>query len=143
MSKLTKLYDLTKWPKQGFEIADYPFIGTVDAAPKIGKVLDVAGQKFSAVILDVKEGAAGVRPFAAELNTRLKANEFERNIICPYCGHVDRDSFERSDEDTVECDVCGGTIHYERIVTVEYTTEPVKPPVAIRARWVLERGTSE
>lgn len=133
---MTKLYDATNWPKQGLEITDYSFIGTVDASPKIRKILDVAGRKFSVHILSPKEGTAGVRPLVAELNASPEANEFERDIICPFCGHVDRDSFERSDEDTVECDVCGGTIHYERIVTVEYTTKPVKPPLTIRAKWV-------
>ena len=135
---MTKLYDATNWPKLGLDETAYPFIGTVDAAPKIGKVLDVAGQKFSVYILNQKEGTAGVRPFAAELNASPEVKEFEQSIICPYCGYVDRDSFERSDEDTVECPICGGTIHYERVVTVEYTTEPVKPPKPIRARWVRE-----
>lgn len=64
--------------------------------------------------------------------------ELEANIICPYCGNIDRDSFERSDEDTTECMRCGGIIHYQRIVTIEYTTEPVKPPKLIRAHWVKD-----
>lgn len=41
---MTKLYDATNWPKMGLDETTYPFIGAVDAAPKIGKVLDVAGQ---------------------------------------------------------------------------------------------------
>lgn len=135
---MTKLYDATNWPKLGLDETAYPFIGTVDAAPKIGKVLDVAGQRFSVHILNRKEGTAGVRPFAAELNASPEAKEFEQNIICPYCGHIDTDSFERSDEGMVECPMCGGTIHYERVVTVEYATEPVKPPKPIQARWVKE-----
>lgn len=136
---MTKLYDATSWPKLGFDETTYPFIGTVDATPKIGRVLDVAGQKFSVHILNRKEGTAGVRPFTDKLNASPEVKEFEQNIICPYCGYVYVDSFERSDdEDTMKCPVCGGTIHYERIVTVEYTTEPVKPPEPIRARWVRE-----
>lgn len=106
--------------------------------PQIGRVLDVAGQQFEVGILNNKEGYAGVRPLAAELVKSPEAREFEPNIICPYCGNIDRDSFERSDEDTTECQVCGGTIHYQRIVTVEYTTEPVNPPKPIRAHWVPE-----
>ena len=51
---------------------------------------------------------------------------------------IDRDSFERSDEDTTECMRCGGIIHYQRIVTIEYTTVPVKPPKLIRAHWVKD-----
>lgn len=135
---MTKLYDATKWPKLGLEETAYPFIGAVDAAPQIGRVLDVAGQRFGVVVASSSEGTALVRTLAHKLNPSPAAEEFEQDIICPYCGYVDTNSFERSDEDTVECPVCGGTIHYERVVTVEYTTEPVKPPKPIRARWVRE-----
>ena len=120
---MNKLYDITNWPKLGLDEAKYPLIGTIDVTPQIGRVLDVAGQQFGVGILNLKSP---------------EAREFEPNIICPYCGNIDRDSFERSDEDTTECQVCGGTIHYQRIVTVEYTTEPVKPPKPIRAHWVPE-----
>ena len=131
---MTKLYDTTNWPRQGMDVEDYPFIGAIDARPAISRVLDVAGQKFSVGIMG--KDYAGVRRLAAAIDRSPEPKEFEQNIICPYCGHVYRDSFERSDEDTTECQICGGTIHYERIVTVEYTTEPVKPPKPIRARWV-------
>lgn len=135
----TKLYDITNWPKHGLDETKYPYIGTVDAAPKIGRVLDVAGQQFRVGILNRKDGYAGVRPLTTSLSTSPEPREFEPNIICPYCGNIDSASFERSDEDTTECGECGGTIHYQRIVTVEYTTEPVKPPKPIRAHWV--KGT--
>lgn len=133
---MVKLYDITSWPKSGIWAADYSFVGVIDTRPAIGRVLDVAGEKFSVGVLG--KDAAGVRRLVADIDNSPAPKEFEQNIICPYCGHVDRDSFERSDEDTVECQVCGGTIHYERIVTVEYTTEPVKPPTPIRARWVKD-----
>lgn len=131
---MTKLYDITNWPRQGMDAEDYPFVGAVDARPAIGRVLDVAGQKFSVGVLG--KDSAGVRRLAADIDRSPGPKELQQNIICPYCGHVYRDSFERSDEDTTECQICGGTIHYERIVTIEYTTEPVKPPKPIQARWV-------
>ena len=135
---MTKLYDITNWPRRGLDETKYLFIGTIDTSPKIGKVLDVAGQQFRVGILNHKDGCAGVRPLAAKLDTSPEPREFEPNIICPYCGNIDLASFERSDEDTTECMECGGTIHYQRIVTVEYTTEPVKPPKPIRAHWVQD-----
>ena len=133
---MTKLYDITNWPKLGLDETDYPFIGTVDTAPDIRRVLDVGGRKFSVHVLSVNRETAGVRPMDTELNVPPEAGDYEKNIVCPYCGYVDRDSYERSDEDTVECQRCGGTIHYQRIVTIEYMTAPVKPPKPIRARWV-------
>ena len=66
---MTTLYDITNWPKLGFNKTEYPLIGTVDAAPQIGRVLDVAGQQFEVGVLNPKEGYAGVRPLATKLNT--------------------------------------------------------------------------
>lgn len=135
---MTKLYDITNWPKLGLDETDYPLIGSVDAAPAIGRVLDVEGQKYSVGVLSINKETAGVRAMDTELDTHPEETGLEDNIVCPYCGSVDRESFERSDEDTVECQRCGGTIHYERIVTIKYVTEPVNPPKAIRARWITE-----
>ena len=135
---MTRLYDITNWPKLGLEAADYPFIGTVDTAPDIHWALDVGGRKFSVHVLSVNRETAGVRPMDTGLNVSPETGDYEKNIVCPYCGYVDRDSYERSDEDTVECQRCGGTIHYQRIVTIEYVTNPVKPPKSIPARWEKE-----
>lgn len=140
---MTKLYDILNWPRLGSDITMYPCIGIIDASPKIGRVLDVAGQQFRVGILNLKDGYAGVRHLAAKLDTSPEVRELERNIICPYCGSVDPASFERSDEDTMECESCGGTIRYQRVVRIEYTTDPVKPPKAIRAHWVKVAGNAE
>lgn len=140
---MTKLYDIRNWPKQGLDETKYPFIGAVDAAPKIGRLLDVAGQQFRVDILNRKDEHAGVRPLAVKLNTSPEARESEPDIICPYCGSPDLASFDLIDEDTTECRVCGGTIHYQRIVTVAHTTEPVKPPKPILAHWIKDAGNAE
>lgn len=133
---MTGLYDATDFPKLGLDVTNYPFIGTVDAAPDIHRVLDVDGRRFSVHILSANRETAGVRPMDTELNAFPETGGYEKNIVCPYCGYVDRDSFERSDEETVECQRCGGTIHYQRIVTIEYMTDPVKPPRPILAHWM-------
>ncbi len=133
---MTKLYDVTRWRGLRIDERSCPLIGIVDAVPAIGRILDVDGRKFSVHVLG--KGYAGVRPLTTELNTSPEAKEFEQNIVCPYCGMVNWDSFECSDEDTTECMECGGTIHYQRIVTIEYTTEPVKPPKPIRAQWIKD-----
>jgi hypothetical protein len=55
-------------------------------------------------------------------------------ITCPYCGDVKSDSWEKSDESDDEyCYVCGGTYSYQRIVTVEYESTPVRKGELIRA----------
>jgi hypothetical protein len=48
-------------------------------------------------------------------------HKYTEEIVCPFCGSVQRDSWEFSDEGAYECD-CGRSFSYQRIVTVEYTT---------------------
>lgn len=56
-------------------------------------------------------------------------DELESNLKCPYCGYEDSDSWELEEEDSeYECLQCGGIISYERIVTVDYSSEAVRPP---------------
>lgn len=49
------------------------------------------------------------------------------DIVCPYCGHTEGDSWECSDEeDEHECVNCGSIFSYQREVTVNYCSQPVK-----------------
>lgn len=52
--------------------------------------------------------------------------EYTNNMICPYCGYEDIDSWE-FDYDVGECDCprCGKTFEYTRQVEVTYCTEKV------------------
>jgi DNA-directed RNA polymerase subunit RPC12/RpoP len=44
-------------------------------------------------------------------------------IVCPRCGYEHGDSWEmEADSDDMECQECGVKFHYERCVTVDYTT---------------------
>lgn len=55
-----------------------------------------------------------------------KERLYENNIICPYCGY-ETESFEMDDyEDEYECGCCGSVFSYQREVTVEYCSYPVK-----------------
>mgnify|MGYP002868477286 CR=1 FL=1 len=45
------------------------------------------------------------------------------NLVCPWCGHEDRDSWELADWDgSYECPACGKLFEYEREVEVPYTS---------------------
>ena len=49
-----------------------------------------------------------------------------RNIICPYCGYEDTDSWEHeADRDEIECTECDETFKYEREITIDYTTKKI------------------
>lgn len=59
--------------------------------------------------------------------------DYTSNIICPYCGYEDIDSWECSEEDDEhECGECGSTFSYQRVVTVEYCSQPIKKAECVR-----------
>ena len=56
-----------------------------------------------------------------------KEHNYEDNLICPYCGYEDSDSWELDDEeDEHVCGSCGSTFAYQRIITTHYFSQPVK-----------------
>lgn len=55
-------------------------------------------------------------------------HEYTKDIVCPYCGHRERDSWEISGNEDgksseVECSECSKAFYYECHVRVTYTTE--------------------
>ena len=64
--------------------------------------------------------------------------DYKKTAVCPYCGYEEKDSWEMSDEeDERECPCCGGTYDYQRIVTVEYSSQPVKCPKPVKGKWII------
>jgi len=59
-------------------------------------------------------------------------HEYTDNAVCPYCGNVDKDSWEIDtgpgfDGDTqTDCGHCGRTYHVTRNVSVSYSTRKLK-----------------
>lgn len=53
-------------------------------------------------------------------------HEFTDNIICPYCGYEERDSFEYSDNDETECPDCEQTFKSQRHVRITYSTSKIE-----------------
>ena len=50
-------------------------------------------------------------------------HEYTDNIVCPYCGYEDKDSWERPDDsDIISCNNCDKTFSYTRWVDVSYCT---------------------
>lgn len=47
-------------------------------------------------------------------------------IVCPYCGYEEGDSWEySSDSQEIDCLECGKTFQMNRNITVDYTTEKI------------------
>jgi hypothetical protein len=64
-------------------------------------------------------------------NPEGEEKDYTDEITCPYCNYEFSDSYEfgRGGEDCeeIECGNCGSTIQFQRIISVEYCTEPVCP----------------
>lgn len=131
----TKLYDISNWCKQGIEVEDYPYVGEVNIDLTMGEILEVGGDCYAIGVLNNVNKSAGVRQ--VEIDFEPEDKDYENNLICPYCGYEDKDSWELSDDDEEhECGRCGAVISYQRVVTVEYSSSPVKPPSVVTAKWV-------
>jgi hypothetical protein len=59
--------------------------------------------------------------------------DFTGDIVCPSCGNAMNDSWEMHDSGEDICQVCGASYSYERIVTVDYSTELIKKGEIIEA----------
>jgi hypothetical protein len=70
--------------------------------------------------------------YVEEVHTPPKncENKFEDEIICPYCGYKDCDSWEFSESGEYEC-TCGALLHVEVEYSVTYSAK------------VLEKGIIE
>lgn len=56
-------------------------------------------------------------------------HEYTENIVCPYCGYEDEDSFEQyvdEDEKLISCDSCNKKFYATRNIEVTYSTDFAK-----------------
>lgn len=125
-----KLVDITEWCKKGPELQNYPYICDVDIDAKdyeMGTLLLVEGEYYAIGVLEHKNNIAGCRKINLDQNPEEK--EYESDLVCPYCGYADRNSWELSnDEDEHICGQCSAVMSFERVVTVEYSSYPVRLP---------------
>lgn len=49
-------------------------------------------------------------------------HEYTDNIVCPWCGSEDTDSWEAADDGKRDCYDCGKPFEYEREVSCSYST---------------------
>ena len=64
-----------------------------------------------------------------QFKVRMWQNEQDDTdeLVCPWCGYVNRDSWELPDEDDAyECPSCGKTFEYMRQTTVTYSSRRLK-----------------
>lgn len=50
-------------------------------------------------------------------------HKYTNNAVCPYCGYMDKDSWELPENDNeTQCASCGKEYFYERYVSATYST---------------------
>lgn len=129
---MSKLYDFSEFPKKGLEFEAYPLlIETEETVDALFCVVDVNGEQYTPAMLSKDRSQVGVRRCSIE--TDPEPQEYTRHIKCPFCGFEEADSVEFDDDGTCECGRCGGEFSWEREITVEYNTTPIKPPRFIKA----------
>lgn len=135
-----KLYDISTWCKHGLELKDYPYIGEVNIDADVyefGTPIQIGNTHYAVGVFGKEKNEAGVR--VVKINAEPDECNLENNIVCPYCGHEDRDSWECADsDDEHECGCCGAIFSYERVVTVEYNSYPKEPPQIVCGNWIKE-----
>src|SRR5438045_320802 len=52
-------------------------------------------------------------------------HEYTNEVVCPYCDHLHRDSWEFSDSDEHTCEGCEKTFLLEKNYSITYTTKRV------------------
>lgn len=95
------------------------------AKADIMDVIQYQGKFYRVCMQSSRNDVIGVEP--TEFNSVGDEYNLQSSIVCPFCGHVDSDSWEvRDDEGEMDCGACGSTFLYRRNVEVTYDTMPVK-----------------
>lgn len=123
-----KLINLERWLKDFKELKDGPVIHEIEVDEFVfGDVLEIDDKYYSCGQYNRSMGLVGVREVFLDLDGEEK--EYTDNVICPYCGYEEKDSWELADEsEDHECEQCGAIFGYTRDITDEYNSSPVKPP---------------
>lgn len=91
-----------------------------------GGFIEIDGHHYRHCMYDNRKDILCVEP-VKQLNVEGSEVEYSSDFTCPYCGSVDDDAWELSDDEgETHCGSCGSEMKYERVVTVEYNIRPVK-----------------
>ena len=98
------------------------YLGKISKKPNVYEKVTFNGKTYIVGIVNNEEKRAYVSETQVlEPDTEFK---YENNVICPYCGYEEKDSWELSGEDSVEettdCSDCGQEFFYTRSIEVTY-----------------------
>lgn len=122
-----KIYDLDSLKGYHHDITEYMPICEIDFTPKIYDVFHVDDEYSVVCRINLKTNSVGVRKIDYDPE-REDFETHEHEFTCPYCGYIDFDAFELSDEGETKCGTCGAVLVYERQITTSYSVTGKKPP---------------
>lgn len=108
---------------------------TTDKKVEIGQVLIINNIAFTTCSISYKGQNNPVWCLVEKLknqnvfirNEEPEEQDYKNEVTCPYCGYEEGDSWEMTEyEEEHECSNCGSTYSYQRNVTVEYCSQPIK-----------------
>lgn len=122
---IKKDIDYTKTTLENIENVQ-PLFQT-DKSIEFGQPFSYRGKNYTACVHDPRNGILIVESF--ELKEIPEYDyEYSDEIMCPYCGTTQCDSWEASETGKEQCDACGGVYEYSREVTVSYSSSKVESP---------------
>lgn len=129
-----KIYDLKSKSAFDFDESDEKssYIGETNQYIDFETLLNINGTLFRCCSLDAERDRLYVR----KLNRALPKDSetYEDNLVCPYCGYEELDSFElMDDDDEYICPQCGSKLKYHREIEIHYDCEVVeeKEPIEV------------
>lgn len=108
---------------------------TTDMPIDMGQILIINNTAYTVCSMHYKGDNNPTRCFVDRMRNQKvfvdeadpEEQDYKHEVTCPYCGHENSNSWELSDEeDEYECPNCGSTFSYQRNVTVEYCSQPVR-----------------
>lgn len=121
------MWQIRLYDRKSFWDKNYDAMGLikeVEQEPNHDALLKINGKTYRWCAVNPENKIMGVEEITFNPETD---EEPYGDFQCPYCGEVDHDAWEYSnDSGVVDCSTCGSEIEYERDVEVTYTVQPVK-----------------
>lgn len=118
-----KIYELKNY---SIDEKSATYLGETDQKIEFGTLLKFDDKYYTCCMMNIKEDSLYVR-FVDHWIPRCDDDYSDGNLMCPYCGYENPDSFELSDEDDeYVCPQCGSTLKYNREIRVYYDVKVVE-----------------
>lgn len=123
-----RLYDRNAFWENRYE--EMKLIKRTEVEPDTKTIFEIDGKFYRWCSISQDGKVIGVKEITLQDEAQ---EEYGDELKCPYCGSVDSDAWELSnDSEKIQCQTCNSEIEYEREYTVSYTVTPVKRAEVVR-----------